>query len=40
MIGKNYFYSKKYFAYQSAANLNFHEKKTEFLEPGGVLHTF
>ena len=32
MIGYNYFYFKKYFAYQSAVNLNFHEKKTEFLE--------
>ena len=30
MIGYNYFYSKKYFAYQSAANLNFHEKKKNF----------
>ena len=27
MIGYNYFYFKKYFAYQSVANLNFHEKK-------------
>ena len=27
MIGYKYFYSKKYFAYESAANLNFHEKK-------------
>ena len=30
MIGYNYFYLKKYFAYQSAANLNFHEKKQSF----------
>ena len=40
MIGYNYFYLKKYLAYHSDANLNFHGKKTEFLEPGGVLHTF
>ena len=30
MISYNYYYSKKYFAYQSAANLNFHEKKLIF----------
>ena len=33
MIGYNYFYLKKYFAYHSAANLNFYEKKP-------FLHTF
>ena len=37
MIGYNYFYLKKYFAYQDAADLNFQGKKTV---SGGALHTF